>query len=263
MTFQDAIISVINDFGKDILIKGSLLNILNDYNAFSEEKYMKNIIKLLSEKSHLEKLYNISANDNYSIVINQISYELYNEYGISKDVLYKVLNSIIIGLGLDPIETIVEEQNPKTTSFTIDKEIEKRLNTYLELLGTSYIECGDLLSKQGKLEDAINFYKLGANNADSQCLVQLIKLYIENTLIANDHDAKDCCNRYFNSFLDVIGDGVPDIADIDEEILDMYAKGFYEIIPVALQHNKTKLFHPNVEFFYNWSVRYEVIWNAN
>lgn len=249
MTFQDAIISVINDFGKDILIKGSLLNILNDYNAFSEEKYMKNIIKLLSEKSHLEKLYNISANDNYSIVINQISYELYNEYGISKDVLYKVLNSIIIGLGLDPIETIVEEQNPKTTSFTIDKEIEKRLNTYLELLGTSYIECGDLLSKQGKLEDAINFYKLGANNADSQCLVQLIKLYIENTLIANDHDAKDCCNRYFNSFLDVIGDGVPDIADIDEEILDMYAKGFYEIIPVALQHNKTKLFHPNVEFF--------------
>ena len=249
MTFQDAIISVINDFGKDILIKGSLLNILNDYNAFSEEKYMKNIIKLLSEKSHLEKLYNISANDNYSIVINQISYELYNEYGISKDVLYKVLNSIIIGLGLDPIETIVEEQNPKTTSFTIDKEIEKRLNAYLELLGTSYIECGDLLSKQGKLEDAINFYKLGANNADSQCLVQLIKLYIENTLIANDHDAKDCCNRYFNSFLDVIGDGVPDIADIDEEILDMYAKGFYEIIPVALQHNKTKLFHPNVEFF--------------
>lgn len=200
MTFQEARISVINDFGKDILIKGSLLNILNDYNAFSEEKYMKNIIKLLSGKSHLEKLYNISANDNYSIVINQISYELYNEYGINKDVLYKVLNSIIIGLGLDPIETIVEEQNPKTTSFTIDKEIEKRLNTYLELLGTSYIECGDLLSKQGKLEDAINFYKLGANNADSQCLVQLIKLYIENTLIANDHDAKDCCNRYFNSF---------------------------------------------------------------
>lgn len=249
MKFQDSIISVIKDFGKDILTNNSLMNILNDYNAFSEEKYIKNVVKLLVEKNHIEKIYKNSRNDNYIIIINQISHELYNEHGISKDVSYNVLNSVVRALGFDPVETTNEDTNSKSSSFTINDEVEKRLNTYLELLGTSYIECGDLLSKQGKLEDAINFYKLGANNADSQCLVQLIKLYIENTLIANDHDAKDCCNRYFNSFLDVIGDGVPDIADIDEEILDMYAKGFYEIIPVALQHNKTKLFHPNVEFF--------------
>lgn len=249
MKFQEAIISVINDFGKDILINSSLLNILNDYNAFSEEKYVKNVIKLLSENSHLEKLYNISEYDDYSIIINQLSYELYNEYGISKNVSYNVLNFILVGLGMDPVETIVEDINPKTSNFTIDDETQKRLNTYLELLGASHRECGDLLSQQGKLEDAINFYKLGANNGDSQCLVILTKLFMENKSIANDQEAKDCCNRYFNSFLDVIGDGVPDIADIDDEILDMYSKGFYEIIPVALQHNKTKLFHPNVEFF--------------
>jgi cell shape-determining protein MreC len=29
----------------------------------------------------------------------------------------------------------------------------------------------------------------------------------------------------------------------------MYTKGFYEIIPVALQYNRTNIFHPNVEFF--------------
>lgn len=33
MTFQDAIISVINDFGKDILSNASLQNCLNDYSA--------------------------------------------------------------------------------------------------------------------------------------------------------------------------------------------------------------------------------------
>ena len=38
MTFQDAIISVINDFGKDILSNASLQNFLNDYNAFDESK---------------------------------------------------------------------------------------------------------------------------------------------------------------------------------------------------------------------------------
>ena len=36
MKFQEAIISVINDFGKDILSNASLQNFLNDYNAFDE-----------------------------------------------------------------------------------------------------------------------------------------------------------------------------------------------------------------------------------
>ena len=249
MKFQEAITLVINDFGKDILTNNSLMNILNDYNAFSEEKYMKNVVKLLVEKNHIEKIYKNSENDNCTIIINQISHELYNEHGISKDVSYNVLNSVVRALGFDPVETTNEYTNSKSSSFTINNEVEKRLNTYVELLGASYRECGDLLVQQGKFEDAINSYKLGANKGDSQCLVLLTKLFLDNNQIANDNSAKDCCNRYFNSFLDVIGDGVPDISDIDEEILDTYTKGFYEIIPVALQHNKTKLFHPTVEFF--------------
>ena len=224
MKFQEAITSVINDFGKKILINSSLLNILNDYKAFSEEKHVKNVVKLLSEKGHLETLYNISANDNYSIVINQISHELYNEYGINKDVSHSVLNSIIAGLGLGPVESMVDETLNQNSGFKIDDETQKRLDTYLDLLGASHRECGDLLSKQGKMEDAINFYKLGANRGDSQCLVFLVKLYIENSLVANERDAKDCCNRYFNSFLDVIGDGVPKLSEIEDEILDMYTK---------------------------------------
>ena len=249
MKFQEAITLVINDFGKDILTNNSLMNILNDYNAFSEEKYMKNVVKLLVEKNHIEKIYKNSENDNCTIIINQISHELYNEYGISKNVSYNVLNSFIQALGLGSIESTDEDTNSKSSSFTINDKVEKRLNAYVELLGASYRECGNLLIQQGKLEDAINSYKLGANKGDSQCLVLLTKLFMENNQIANDNSAKDCCNRYFNSFLDVIGDGIPDISDIDEEFIDMYAKGFYEIIPIAVQHNKTKLFHPNVEFF--------------
>ena len=54
MTFQDAIISVINDFGKDILTNASLLNFLYDYNAFDESKSFRIILKNLISEGYLD-----------------------------------------------------------------------------------------------------------------------------------------------------------------------------------------------------------------
>ena len=42
MKFQEAIISVINDFGKDILSNASLQNFLNDY--INTTKFLKEIL---------------------------------------------------------------------------------------------------------------------------------------------------------------------------------------------------------------------------
>lgn len=56
MTFQEAIISVINDFGKDILTNASLLNFLNDYNAFDESKSFRIILKNLISECYLDQM---------------------------------------------------------------------------------------------------------------------------------------------------------------------------------------------------------------
>lgn len=247
MTFQDAIISVIKDFGKDVLLSSSLLNILDDYNAFSEERFVKNVIRTICKNDYMIKLLHSLENNCVSIFVNQCSHELYNEYGISKDIILNVLNSIIIGLGHSPIK--IADTKKEEKFFIIDTETEKRLNNYLKLLDISYIECGEMLIKQGKLNDAVDLYKVGANDGDSQCLVELVKLFMSDNQIENDDEARKCCNMYFNSFLDVIGDSVLELSDIKEEYLNMYAIGFHEIIPVALRYNKTHLFHPNIEYF--------------
>lgn len=247
MKFQEAITLVINDFGKDILTNNSLMNILNDYNAFSEERFVKNVIRTICENGYMIKLLHSLENNSLLVFVNQCSYELYNEYGISKDITLNVLNSIIIGLGHSPIN--IADIKKEEKYFIIDTETEKRLNTYLELLDISYLECGEMLVGQGKFNDAVDLYKIGVNNGDLQCLVELVKLYMSDDKIENDDEARKCCNMYFNSFLDVIGDGNLELSDIKEEHLDMYARGFHEIIPIAIHHNKTKLFHSTIEYF--------------
>jgi hypothetical protein len=247
MTFQEALISVIQDFGKDVLLSNSLLNILNDYNAFSKERFVKNVIRTICENGYMIKLLHSLENNSLLVFVNQCSYELYNEYGISKDITLNVLNSIIIGLGHSPIN--IADIKKEEKDFIIDSETEKRLNNYLKLLDISYTECGEMLIKQGKFNDAVDLYKIGVNNGDLQCLVELVKLYMSDDKIENDDEARKCCNMYFNSFLDVIGDGNLELSDIKEEHLNMYARGFHEIIPIALHHNKTKLFHSTIEYF--------------
>ena len=66
MTFQEALISVIQDFGKDVLLSNSLLNILNDYNAFSKERFVKNVIRTICENGYMIKLLHSLENNSYS-----------------------------------------------------------------------------------------------------------------------------------------------------------------------------------------------------
>ena len=262
MEMNKALKQLVDTKGYEFLKNPMIVNILGDYNAFNEYHSSKIIFKTLVNEGYLEKILFLHENQMQIVVDNYIA-ELYEKHGLRKDVCHYVLNSILLGLGYDVTlndvrtnnEVVLENNSIKHTitgkHFEIDIETEKRLNSYIGLLGIPYDECGNLLVDQGRIDDAIQLYKIGTNKGEVHCLVELIKLYMNRNGKENDNETKKLCNKYFNSFLDIIGDGdgCPDLSEINEEYLDMYAKGFYEIIPIALEHKKTRLFHSNVEFF--------------
>ena len=97
MTFQDAIISVINDFGKDILTNASLLNFLNDYNAFDESKSFRIILKNLISEGYLDQMLLIKNWDSSSL---QLSTRFVENTGFQEDKTEYVLNSLAYALGI-------------------------------------------------------------------------------------------------------------------------------------------------------------------
>ena len=97
MTFQDAIISVINDFGKDILTNASLLNFLNDYNAFDESKSFRIILKNLVSEGYLDQMLLIKNWDSSSL---QLTTRFVENTGFKEDKAEYVLNSLAYALGI-------------------------------------------------------------------------------------------------------------------------------------------------------------------
>ena len=91
MTFQDAIISVINDFGKDILSNASLQNFLNDYNAFDESKAFRVILKNLISEGYLDQMLLIKNWDSSS---SQLCARFVDNTGFQIEKAEYVLNSI-------------------------------------------------------------------------------------------------------------------------------------------------------------------------
>ena len=97
MTFQDAIISVINDFGKDILSNASLQNFLNDYNAFDESKSFRVILKNLISEGYLDQMLLIKNWDSSS---SQLCARFVDNTGFQIEKAEYVLNSMAYALGI-------------------------------------------------------------------------------------------------------------------------------------------------------------------
>lgn len=112
MTFQEALISVINDFGKDILAKNSFVNILNDYNAYEESKAFKVILKNVVTEGYLDQL--LLIKDWNSTSVRLISRFIENT-GFQSDKAEYVLNSLAFALGISKTKACYTQANTQAT----------------------------------------------------------------------------------------------------------------------------------------------------
>lgn len=114
MTFQDAIISVIKDFGKNVLCKDSFLNILSDYNAFDESKSFKLIIKYFKSEGYLTEILSI---DDWDLTSLKIKSRFIDSTGIEKDKVEYIFDSVAFALGLCETKAIYGQNSMAKVAY--------------------------------------------------------------------------------------------------------------------------------------------------
>lgn len=113
MTFQEAIKTVINDFGKDILTNPSVVNILSDYNGYEESKAFKIILRIIISEGYLDQ---IRMTKNWELNCSKIIERFVNNTGFQEEKSVYVINCIAVGLGLTTGANSYSSSN--TTSVT-------------------------------------------------------------------------------------------------------------------------------------------------
>ena len=96
MTFQDAIINVVKDFGRDVLTQSSLFNILNDYHAFDESRSFKMIMKTLISEGYVEQILHVEEWESGSLSLLTRSVEA---TGMQRNKVEYLLNSMAFAVG--------------------------------------------------------------------------------------------------------------------------------------------------------------------
>ena len=145
MTFQEAIKTVINDFGKDILTNPSVVNILSDYNGYEESKAFKIILRIIISEGYLDQ---IRMTKNWELNCSKIIERFVNNTGFQEDKSVYVIQCIAIGLGLTT-KCNSYNQNDSTYVTLVDFDYTK---TYAEngVKGGVKDEYGVVYSKDGK-----------------------------------------------------------------------------------------------------------------
>ena len=110
MNFQKAIVSVINDYGKDILLKNTVINILSDYNAFQESKAFKVILRHIISEGFLDQILYIK---NWETSYPQLINRFVENTGFQYDKALYVVSSLAYALGISQTSATYNISNPQ------------------------------------------------------------------------------------------------------------------------------------------------------
>lgn len=96
MKFYEAIQTIVQEFGKEIVTNAKVINVFSDYNAFEESKTFKVILKNLIAEGYMDQLMYVRdwANSQDRIINNFIAATSFNEANASY-----VINCLAYGLG--------------------------------------------------------------------------------------------------------------------------------------------------------------------
>lgn len=97
MKFQEAIVTIIDEFGREILNKPNVVNILSDFNAYEESKTFKVILRTVISEGYLDKILYVKDWDKSSA---RIVDKFIDNTGFQEDKAIYILNSLAFGLGL-------------------------------------------------------------------------------------------------------------------------------------------------------------------
>lgn len=157
MTLSQAIKSLVETKGVSILTSPMALNILSDYNAFSEHPSSKNILKNVISEGYLEKIAffydnQLPLGDAPQTYLS----EMFMKLGFRQDVSAFVLNSILDALGYGMALTVVSNEfddNLIELTSLGNSSIIPNSGNHFEFKGVtingSKDEVADSLQKQG------------------------------------------------------------------------------------------------------------------
>lgn len=95
MDFEKAIISTVEQFGRDIVGEIRLVNILSDMNAYVEQPACKRILRETICNGVLSKLVTQPSTDLAKIYISQVVRDMSKSHGFQEDLIEYVLYSIL------------------------------------------------------------------------------------------------------------------------------------------------------------------------
>lgn len=159
MKIENAINRAIKNFGNNVLSDSKLINILNDYNAFEEDKTLKFMFSSFQSLGYLEKIQKVNNWDFESkIIINDII----SQTGFEEIKVKNLVNRIAFALG------IIEHYQPLSLSpsYNIREAISCITDKDILKIGGPIIErnqfiCDDTL-KNIILDEGITTIKAGA-----------------------------------------------------------------------------------------------------
>lgn len=115
MKLYEAIKTIVQEFGKEIVTNAKVINVFSDYNAFEESKTFKVILKNLIAEGYMDQLMYVRdwANSQNRIINNFIAATSFNEANASY-----VINCLAYGLGFTKTVPVYSQSAPTQQAGT-------------------------------------------------------------------------------------------------------------------------------------------------
>lgn len=114
MELHEAIKTIVDTFGKDVVTERRFLNMVADYYSFRDNPPGKRVLSVLVNSGYLSRLVGTLSEKELTIAINQIRSDVENNYGFKQDLIDDILSNIIKGLNIK----YSEDNRKKTISQT-------------------------------------------------------------------------------------------------------------------------------------------------
>ena len=101
MELHEAIKTIIDTFGEDIITEKRFLNAITDYHSFRDNLAGKTVLTALVSGGYLSRFLGKPSGNELSLIISQVVTDVYNNYGFRKELIDNIVNSVVKGLGLE------------------------------------------------------------------------------------------------------------------------------------------------------------------
>lgn len=144
MELNETLKKIVNEYGRETLKSGRLLNLLADYNVSYEYPSMKFILKVMIDEAKIKTLTDDTAT---TADVNSCLFDLTEKYGFRNEVSSKVVNSILWALG--KTECLVNVETGKNTTNPNQSNKDSHIVFSGISLGESVADIARHLEKRG------------------------------------------------------------------------------------------------------------------